>query len=192
VRGEPDEQLDDEEGDDEGEGDLQSASVARAGSGGRVCVVAVLVARAVIVHSKSVPPVQGYGAPMAALTEHEMNELADRLLAAIGAADEAALREVYSPDAGIWHNFDQKDQTVDENLLTLHDLHRRLDGLAYTEIRRFLAPGGFVQQHVLTGRAKAGPVCIPAMIRFTVEDGRITRLEEYLDTRQALVMYAKP
>jgi hypothetical protein len=66
-----------------------------------------------------------------------------------------------------------------------------VEQLAYTEIRRFLAPAGFVQQHVLTGKAKAGPVCIPAMIRFTVDGGRITRLEEYLDTRQALVMYAK-
>jgi ketosteroid isomerase-like protein len=156
-----------------------------------VCVVAVLVARAVIVHSKSVPSVEGYGAPMAALTEDEMNELADRLLAAIGVADEAALREVYSPNARIWHNFDQKDQTVEENLATLQDMHRRLDGLAYTQVRRFLAPGGFVQQHVLTGQAKAGPLCMPAMIRFTVEGGRITRLEEYLDTRQAMVMYAQ-
>jgi ketosteroid isomerase-like protein len=128
---------------------------------------------------------------MAALTETEMNALADRLLVAIGNADEAALREVYSPDAGIWHNFDEKAQTVEENLVTLHDLHRRVANLAYTEIRRFLAPGGFVQQHVLTGQAKAGAVRIPAMIRFTVDDGRITRLEEYLDTRQALVMYAK-
>ena len=28
------------------------------------------------------------------------------------------------------------------------------------------------------------------MIRFWVEGGRITRLEEYLDTRQAMVLYA--
>ena len=145
-----------------------------------------------VVHSKSVPPAEGYGAPMAALTETEMNALADRLLVAIGNADEAAMREIYSPDAAIWHNFDEKDQTVDENLLTLHDLHRRVANLAYTEIRRFLSPDGFVQQHVLTGQAKAGAVRIPAMISFTVVDGRIARLEEYLDTRQALVMYAKP
>jgi hypothetical protein len=79
---------------------------------------------------------------------------------------------------------------VDNNLLTLHDLHRRATGLAYTEIRRFPAPGGFVQQHVLTGEAKGGPLCMPAMIRFWVENGRITRLEEYLDTRQAIVLYA--
>ena len=68
-------------------------------------------------------------------------------------------------------------------------MHRRATGLEYTQIRRFLAPEGFVQQHVLVGDAKFGKLEMPAMIRFWVHDGRITRLEEYLDTRQAMVMY---
>lgn len=127
---------------------------------------------------------------MAELTEAEMNDIAERLLAGIGAADEAAVRAVCAPDARIWHNFDRREQTVDENVATLHDLHRRAHHLEYTEIRRFLSPGGFVQQHVLTGQAKGGPLTMPAMIRFWVEGGRITRLEEYLDTRQAMVLYA--
>ncbi len=127
---------------------------------------------------------------MAELTETEMHDVAERLLAAITAGDEAAVRLVYAPDAQIWHNFDQVDQSVDDNVLTLHDLHRRAQGLQYTEIRRFVAPGGFVQQHVLVGEAKGGPLQMPAMIRFWVADGRITRLEEYLDTRQAMVLYA--
>jgi len=123
------------------------------------------------------------------LTETEMNDLADRLLAGILAADESLVRAVYAPDAKIWHNFDQRDQTVDENVASLHDLHRRATGLQYTQIRRFLAPDGFVQQHVLVGSAKGGALEMPAMIRFWASDGRITRLEEYLDTRQAMVMY---
>lgn len=123
------------------------------------------------------------------LTDVEMNELGNRLLAGIMAADEIVVRAAYSPDAKIWHNFDQREQTVDENLATLHDMHRRASGLQYTQIQRFLSPGGFVQQHVLVGEAKHGPLNMPAMIRFWVTDGRITRLEEYLDTRQAMVMY---
>ena len=126
---------------------------------------------------------------MSDVTDAEMYDIADRLLAAIGAADTDALRAVYAPDAAIWHNFDEREQTVDENLVTLTDLHRRATALEYTEIRRFPAPGGFVQQHVLLGQAKGGPLRMPAMIRFWVEAGRITRLEEYLDTRQAMVLY---
>lgn len=124
------------------------------------------------------------------LTDAEMHDIGNRLVAAIAAGDVEGVRAIYAPDARIWHNFDQRDQAPDENLLTLVDLHRRASNLQYTEIRRFVAPGGFVQQHVLTGEAKGGPLKMPAMIRFWVEGGRITRLEEYLDTRQAMVLYA--
>jgi ketosteroid isomerase-like protein len=123
------------------------------------------------------------------MTESEMDDLGDRLVAAIAAADVEGVRAIYAPDAAIWHNFDQRDQNVEENLATLVDLHRRTSNLKYTEIRRWLIDGGFVQQHVLTGEAKGGPLAMPALIRFEVVDGRITRLEEYLDTRQAMVLY---
>ena len=126
---------------------------------------------------------------MAALSMDEMNQIGDRLVAAIQAGDTAAVREIYAPDASIWHNFDEREQTPDENLLTLADMHRRASNIRYTEIERFASPGGFVQQHVLLADAKFGPLRMPAIIRFWVENGRITRLEEYLDTRQALVMY---
>jgi ketosteroid isomerase-like protein len=124
------------------------------------------------------------------MSDAEMHDIGDRLVASIAAGDADAVRAIYAPDARIWHNFDQREQTVDENIVTLHDLHRRAQHLQYTEIRRFVSPGGFVQQHVLTGEAKGGSLKMPAMIRFWVEDSRITRLEEYLDTRQAMVLYA--
>lgn len=124
-----------------------------------------------------------------ALTETEMNDLGDRLVAAIAAGDAQTVRSIYAPDATIWHNFDQRDQSVDENLATLADLHRRASNLRYTEIRRAVTSDGFVQQHVLTGDARGGALSMPAMIRFYVTAGRITRLEEYLDTRHAMVLY---
>lgn len=126
---------------------------------------------------------------MADMTTEEIDRVADALLAAITSGDTEAVRAIYAPDAALWHNFDQKDQTVDENLLTLVDMRRRAQNLQYTQIRRFPSPGGFVQQHVLVGDAQYGRLEMPAMIRFWVADGRITRLEEYLDTRQAMVMY---
>lgn len=123
------------------------------------------------------------------LTVDGMNELGDRLVHAIQAGDAEAVRSIYAPTAEIWHNFDEVVQEPSQNLLTLVDMHTRAANLRYTEIQRFLSPGGFVQQHVLVADAKYGPMRIPAIIRFWVADGRITRLEEYLDTRQATVMY---
>jgi ketosteroid isomerase-like protein len=43
---------------------------------------------------------------------------------------------------------------------------------------------------LVTAIAAGGALQMPAMIRFWVADGRITRLEEYLDTRQAIVLYS--
>ena len=47
---------------------------------------------------------------------------------------------------------------------------------------------GFVQQHVLRGTAPGGALEVPAMMRVWVRDGRIGRIEEYLDTAQAAVL----
>lgn len=43
-------------------------------------------------------------------------ELARRFVRALNEKDEAAIRQIYAPDARIWHNFDDKSQTVDENM----------------------------------------------------------------------------
>ena len=128
---------------------------------------------------------------MADLTTEEIDDIADPFFAAITKGDVDAVAKIYASGAQIWHNFDNKDQSTAENAVILLDMHRRAENLRYTEIRRFASPGGFVQQHVLVGNAKGGPLHMPAIIRFWVTDRRITRLEEYLDPRQARVMYQR-
>ncbi len=132
--------------------------------------------------------VPGYGRRMTDLSTEDIDRIADPFFAAITAGNIDAVKAAYSPTAGIWHNFDEKEQVPADNALTLAFLHSRAQNLQYTEIRRFPSPGGFVQQHVLVGDAKGGKLRMPAIIRFWVEDGLITRLEEYLDTRQAAVL----
>ena len=52
---------------------------------------------------------------------------------------------------------------------------------------------GFVQQHVVRGRNALGEeFAIPACLVVTVVEGRITRLDEYLDSRHADVVTARP
>jgi ketosteroid isomerase-like protein len=113
-------------------------------------------------------------------------EIAERLFAAIMRGDVAAVGEVYAPDCVIWHNNDRTHtQTVAENLQTLGWVTRNIDQLRYEEVRRQETPSGFVQQHVLRGIARNGaPVEIDACIVCRVENGRITRLDEYLDSAQ--------
>ena len=119
------------------------------------------------------------------MNEREILELADRFFAAIPKADLETVRAIYAPDARIWHNNDQVAQDVEQNLAVLGWVTKNISGLRYEDVRRQVTPSGFVQQHVLRGTAPNGtPLEIPACILCTVANGRITRLDEYLDSAQ--------
>lgn len=112
-----------------------------------------------------------------------MNDLADRFFAAVCGGDEATLTDLYSPDARIWHNDDGQEQTVADNLRVLRWLSRTLENFRYEDIRRHVLPDGFVQQHVVRGTLPGhGPLEVPASLFVRVEDGRITRIDEYVDS----------
>jgi len=120
------------------------------------------------------------------MTHDEIDALADALISAIARGDAEAVRGIYDADARIWHNFDQREQTVEENLATLAWLVANTTALRYDEVRRIVLDDGYVQQHVLRATGPSGAaVEIPAMLRVVCGGGRITRLEEYLDTAQA-------
>lgn len=118
------------------------------------------------------------------MTHDEIDDLATRFVAAVAAGDVATVEAIYADDATIWHNFDKVDQTRAENLATLAGMHRTLTNIRYEDIRRTIVDDGFFQQHVLRGSTKNGDLDLPAVLRVYVADGRITRLEEYLDTAQ--------
>ena len=125
------------------------------------------------------------------MTPTEMEALANRLMAAIEAGDVDTIKTCYAPDVRIWHNFDEIDQTLEDNMKVMHWMARRLLERKYTiESRRYFADG-WVQQHVLTGVTPDGtPFRMPACIICTVKDGKIVRLEEYLDTAQTAPLRA--
>jgi ketosteroid isomerase-like protein len=121
--------------------------------------------------------------------------LAERLFGAIVAGDVEAVRNLYAPDAVIWHNIDRVEQSAEQNLRVLHWVVQHIGNLRYEDIRRQRTEHGFVQQHVLRGTAPNGlELEVPACIVCTVTDGRIVRLEEYLDSAHlaALLVAANP
>jgi len=120
------------------------------------------------------------------MTETDDNlALAERFMAALEACDVDTVRELYAPDARIWHNFDQALQPVEENIKSLEWMHRKLTDLEYDIVRREPIPGGWYQQHVLRGTLPSGePFAMPACAVIKVEGGRIVSLDEYLDTAQ--------
>jgi ketosteroid isomerase-like protein len=115
-------------------------------------------------------------------------DVAERFFAAIEAGDVERIKAIYAPDAVIWHNNDQKEQTVDENMRVLNWVVRNLKNRRYRVTRRVAIPGGFLQQHVLEAETANGPFSMPACIIVEVKDGRISRLDEYLDSGQAAAL----
>ena len=115
--------------------------------------------------------------------------LAERFVSAIERADVAVIRECYAPDARIWHNFDNIEQTVDQNLATLGWMVKRMPERKYVVLRREALSDGFMQQHILAGTTRNGEaVSLPACIICRVAGGRITRLDEYLDPAAAAAL----
>lgn len=117
----------------------------------------------------------------------------DRFFAAIEAGDIDTVRAMYTPDAVIWHNDDLIEQNVEDNLKILKALHRTVSGLRYEVVRRAELPDGVIQQHVLHGVLPNGkPVTLHAAMYLRVRDGRISRIDEYLDSaRRAEIRRAR-
>lgn len=112
-------------------------------------------------------------------------ELAQRFVRALNQKDEATIRQIYAPDARIWHNFDDKYQTIDENMKGMYWMHKRLSGINYDVVRQVELPDGYLQEHVLRGKLASGEdFAMAACVICTVKDGRVTSLREYLDLTQ--------
>jgi ketosteroid isomerase-like protein len=113
----------------------------------------------------------------------DLRALAQRFFDAVEAGDLETVRAIYAPAARIWHNTDEGEQSVEENLATLAGFVRRIRDRRYADRRVAVFDGGFLQQHVLHGtRADGIRLRLPACIICRVENGRIVRLDEYFDS----------
>jgi len=119
------------------------------------------------------------------VSSDDIRALAQRFFDAVENGDVEALRGIYAPDAIIWHNTDELETTVADNLEVLAGFVKRISERRYRDRRVQVFDGGFVQQHVLHGvRADGVAVSLPACLVCLVKDGRITRLDEYFDSAQ--------
>ena len=106
----------------------------------------------------------------------------DQFVHAVENGDEQKLRELYHPDAKIWHNDGMGDQDIEANLEILRLMHANIAGLAYDVRRQSETTDGVYQQHLVRGTLPNGsPVDIDACIFMAIEDGKIVRIEEFFD-----------
>lgn len=127
------------------------------------------------------------------MTDDDRLDLAARLFAAIEAGDVDGVAALYAPDVVVWHNDDGRAQTGAENLRVLTWLVTHCSDVRYDDVRRSATATGFVQQHVLRATGpSAQAVEVPACIVATCAEGRITRIDEYLDSAHLTSLRAGP
>lgn len=116
--------------------------------------------------------------------QDDIRAMATRFFDAIEQGDIETMLSSFTPDAEIWHNTDELIVTPAQTAQTLTGMVARIKDREYAERRLTAFPGGFVQQHVLTGKRvhDDGEVRLPCAIVCKVENGKITRLDEYFDS----------
>ncbi|MBY6687746.1 nuclear transport factor 2 family protein [Rhodococcus sp. BP-149] len=101
-----------------------------------------------------------------------------------------AVAQWYAPDALIWHNDGSTEQTVAENLAVLGAVTDVVGNLRYDVVRRCEVGDGVFSQHVLRGDLPDGTsIALDAAMFIRVVDGRIQRVEEYIDTARAAGLF---
>lgn len=117
------------------------------------------------------------------MTDQEIEESAAHFVDTVQRGDGEAMRACYAPDGVIWHNTDNKEQTIDENIAVLNWFVETLPDRKYTVLRREVIPNGFVQQHILSATLPTGEAWkMDACVVVSMENGKIKRLDEYLDS----------
>lgn len=116
------------------------------------------------------------------MTDGQLRALCHRFFDAIECHDLETVEALYTPDATLWFNVTRREVSREENLEILRSgagLHRRR---TYDDRLVQTFEGGFVCQYSVNvvlhdGRRASLFACVVARCR----DGRIARLEEYLD-----------
>ena len=108
--------------------------------------------------------------------------VAERFTNALVSGDLDGIVACYDSDAKVWHNFDALTVDAHEHAQGMTSFFAAFPGRKATDIRRQATDSGIVQQYVLhlegnDGRSFVQPICVV----FTIEAGKIKRLDEYVD-----------
>jgi len=117
------------------------------------------------------------------VNDSEIRELCNRFFDAYQDRRVDELAEIYAPDCIVWHNVFGRETTGRDNLSALPESYTKQRRRTYDDRTIDTFAGGFVIQYTLHGVRHSGHegalwVCIVGLCR----DGRITRIDEYLDS----------
>ena len=123
----------------------------------------------------------------------EIRELCNRFFDAYQDGRPDILRQLYSDDCIVWHNVYGKETSGQDNVETYWTSYAGQRRRTYNDRVINTFPDGFVIQYTLNGVMKTGHrgalwLCIVG----TVEDGKITRIDEYMDSSKFAAWMGAP
>lgn len=111
------------------------------------------------------------------------DEFADAVFDAIESGDVDAIAAMWHDDVEVWHNTDDVTQSKAENLAVMRWMIENTASIEYRDIVRHPTDDGFVQRHVLhLGFDDGRTADLPAAIFVGLRDGKVVRIDEYLDS----------
>jgi ketosteroid isomerase-like protein len=118
------------------------------------------------------------------VSEQTFNEVIERFLKAIETCNEAALHEVYRNDIVIWHSFTNATMAKDASIAMLAGLWRDGVRIRYLYDDQLVVGNRGVRRHRVEATTRGGRRIVLHVAMFaTVEDGQISRLDEYVDSK---------
>lgn len=113
----------------------------------------------------------------------EMDAIANRLFDAIERADIDGVKQAYAPNVQYWMNLTDQIEGLDTLLHLTQVFNEKVKNLHYEIESREFFSGGFVQRCRIRGEiSTGGALAVPLCLIIHVEDGRIVRLYEYIDS----------
>jgi ketosteroid isomerase-like protein len=117
------------------------------------------------------------------MTDRELRELCTRYFDAIERRDVDAVAELYAPEFSFWVNLTGAESSREQNLETLRDGYALLRRRSYDDRTIDTFETGFVVRYSVNvvqhdGRRSSFWACVVAQCK----DGRITHIDEYLDS----------
>ncbi|MFN8028237.1 MAG: hypothetical protein U0W40_18300 [Acidimicrobiia bacterium] len=94
-----------------------------------------------------------------------------------------AMVATFAPGAIVWHNYDRKEVDAIENMASVTVLSQIVKDMSMDHLRVEEFDGGFLYQFALKGTviASGNPFEMHNVIIASVADGKITRIDEYVD-----------
>jgi ketosteroid isomerase-like protein len=117
------------------------------------------------------------------VTDGEIRELCTRFFDAYENRRADELAEIYAPDCIVWHNVFGRETTGADNIAAMPKSYAGQRRRSYDDRIIDTFEGGFVIQYTLAGVQNDGHkgalwICIVGLCK----DGRITRIDEYMDS----------